>query len=188
MEYYNLIRRAVQLPPLNAEEEAFCHMASVGEVFDVIFPEELRVEAHEAARRIDYRTQILPMLTPEPGLLEALHWLRQWNVRLALCTNRTNSVNFLLRNFGLEEFFSPVKTAGNCLPKPNPQGLLEIIHEWKTTACQIAFIGDSQVDAEAAQRAGVPFWAFRNEELQAKLHFPDFFKFISWTTPLVERA
>ena len=126
------------------------------------------------------------MLTVEPGLLEALHWLQQWNVRLAIFTNRTNSVQSLLRYFGLESFFSPVMTAGNGPPKPHPAGLLSIVNEWGVHPCQIAFLGDSWVDEQAAKGAGVPFWAFRNEELDARLHFSDFFRMIGWITPLVE--
>ena len=149
---------------------------------------EARRRAVEAARQINYHEQILPLLTPEPGLPETLHWLRQWKVRMAIFTNRTNSVEKLLRWFGLEEFFFPLKTAGNCLPKPNPQGLNEIVTEWGTTPNQIAFLGDSKVDELAAEAAGVPFLAFRNENLQAKLHFPDFFTLISRLTPLVEQT
>ena len=186
IEYYNLIRRAVQLPPLSPEEEDFCHMATVEEIFTLIIPDHLRNRAAEAARQINYHEQILPLLSPEPGLPETLHWLRQWKVRMAIFTNRTNSVEKLLRWFGLEEFFFPLKTAGNCLPKPNPQGLNEIVAEWGTTANQIAFLGDSKVDELAAEAAGVPFLAFRNENLQAKLHFPDFFTLISRLTPFVE--
>ena len=187
MEYYNMIRRAVLLPHLSKEEEDFCHMASVEEVFALIIPAELQLKAKEAARQINYHEQILPLLSPEPGLLEALHWLKHWKVRMGICTNRTNSVDKLLRWFGLEEFFTPVKTAGNCIPKPSPQGLNEIVAEWGTTANQIAFLGDSKVDEQAAGAAGVPLWSFRNEDLRAKVHFPDFFAFISGLTPMVER-
>ncbi len=188
MEYYNLIRRAVQMPPLTRREEDYCHMASVEEAYDLIIPNDLRPKAMEAARRINYREQILPLLTPEPGLPEALHWLRQWKVRMAVFTNRTNTVDDLLRWFGLEEFFTPVKTAANSAPKPNPRGLLEIVDEWGTTPNQIAFLGDSLVDEQAAEAAGVPFWSFRNEDLRASLHFSDFFGLISRLTPLVERS
>ncbi len=188
IEYYNLIRRAVQLPPLSPEEEDFCHMATVEEIFTLIIPDHLRNKAAEAARQINYHEQILPLLSPEPGLPETLHWLRQWKVRMAIFTNRTNSVEKLLRWFGLEEFFFPLKTAGNCRPKPNPQGLNEIVAEWGTSANQIAFLGDSKVDELAAEAAGVPFLAFRNESLQAKLHFTDFFTLISRLTPFVEHA
>ncbi len=186
-EYYNLVRRAVHLPPLSPKEADYCHMATVDEALHVIIPPELYPMAAEAARNINYQELILPLLTPEPGLLEALHWLRQWGVPMAVSTNRTNSVEGLLRYFGLESFFSPVKTAGNCAPKPAPDGLLQIVEAWGVNHCEIAFIGDSKVDELAAERAGVPFWAFRNSRLAARLHVTDFYRLISWITPLVER-
>ena len=186
VEYYNLIRRAVQLPPMSVEEEEFCHMATVQEAIDLIIPPAYKKAAAKAQKMINYQEQIVPLLSIEPGLLELLHWLQQWNVRMAICTNRTNSVEALLRYFGLESFFSPVKTAGNSLPKPNPAGLMGILDEWGVSHCQIAFLGDSRVDEMAARGAQVPFWAFRNDSLSARLHFQDFFKLINWITPLVE--
>lgn len=186
MLYYNNIRKAVGLSELSREEEEFCHMASVQESIEAIIPENLRDAAYAASRQINYRESILPLLSLEPGVLEALHWLRQWNVRCAIFTNRSSSVDELLRFFGVESFFSPVKTAAGGRPKPYPDGLLEIIHEWRVTPQQIAFIGDSKVDALAAAAAQVSFWAFRSDALDARLHVPDFFSLINVLTPLVE--
>ena len=92
----------------------------------------------------------------------------------------------LLYFFSLESFFSPVKTAANTRPKPCPDGLAEILREWRLAPGQIAFIGDSKVDEMAARAAGVPFWAFRNPDLPADLHVQDFFGLIRRITPLVE--
>ncbi len=186
--YYNLIRSAVGLPPLSAEEEAFCHMSTVREALQRIIPENRRVAAEIACRQINYQERILPLLKPEPGLLEALHWLKQWDIRTALCTNRTNSVDALLRCFGLESFFWPVKTAANSEPKPNPMGLVEIMQAWGTDATRVAFLGDSGVDRQAAEAVDISFWAFRNETLKADLHVSDFFELITWLSPLVERT
>ncbi|MDL2291308.1 HAD family hydrolase, partial [Desulfovibrio sp. OttesenSCG-928-F20] len=186
MEFYNIIRRAVQLPPLSKEEEDYCQMATVVQALEHIIPPEYRQEADAACRRINYQDQILPLLSLEPGLLEMLHWLKNWQVKLAIFTNRTSSVDELLRYFGLESFFQPVATAALYPPKPNPDGLEAILREWDLNAREIAFIGDSRVDALAALAADVPFWAFRNETLDARLHIDSFFKLISWITPLVE--
>ena len=162
-------------------------MASVSEALEHIIPFALRGEAERVCGEINYQERILPMLVPEPGLLEALHWLKQWNIPMALCTNRTNSVEGLLRYFGLETFFFPIKTAGNSEPKPSPDGLMNILREWRAPSCRVAFLGDSKVDQQAAEAASVPFWAFRNKDLPAQMHFSDFFELITWITPLVER-
>lgn len=186
-KYYNLVRSALGMPPMSRAEEDFCHMASVHQALDHIVPAQRRDEADRICRDINYEEQILPMMVPEPGLLETLHWLKHWNVRMALCTNRTNSVEGLLHYFGLEGFFSPVKTAGNSKPKPYPDGLLEIVAQWRADPCHIAFLGDSMVDQQAALDGNIPFWAFRNKELSAQMYFSDFFELITWITPLVER-
>ena len=186
MKFYNLIRRAVHLPPLNAEEEEYCHMVSAPEAFIKIIPPELTAKAQLAMKQIDYQTQILPMLTPEPGLLEALHWLKSNDVKLGVFTNRSNSVSVLLHSFGLDQFFSPIKTAQSCKPKPHPQGLLEVIDEWKIPASQMAFLGDSLVDEQAAYSAGVPFWGFNNSLLNADLHISNYYEFINLLGTIME--
>lgn len=187
IEFYNCIRRAVHLPPLSPDEENFCHMASTKECLAHIIPPSLRKQAEEARRALDYHERIMPLLSPTPGLVEALSWLRSRKVLMGIFTNRANSVTDLLRHFGLEEFFSVIKTAENCMPKPHSDGLLEIAGEWRLERRRMAFIGDSRVDEEAAARAGISFWAFGNERLNATLHFNDFFTMISWIAPLVEQ-
>jgi phosphoglycolate phosphatase-like HAD superfamily hydrolase len=186
--YYNLIRKALHLPPLSWEEEEYCHMASVHESLARIIPPRQWEEAAAACRSIDYRKNILPLLRPEPGLRQALDRLGQWGMRMAVCTNRTDSVAELLGHFQLESFFDPIKTVDNSEAKPGSGGLLAIVREWKVFPRQIAFVGDSLVDQQAAAGGGIPFWSFRNRELTAQAHFADFSALIAWIAPLVERG
>lgn len=186
MAYYNSIRKAVDLPHLSPEEEDFCHMASVNEAIDAIIPRQLRPAAIEACRNINYMKEILPMLSLEPDLPETLNWLREKHIPCAVCTNRSTSVGELLRHFSLEGYFAPVKTAATGRPKPYPDGLLEILEDWRFSPAQIAFVGDSQVDQMAAEAAGVPFWAFRNPDLKADLYLTSFSKLRRCVSPLVE--
>jgi phosphoglycolate phosphatase-like HAD superfamily hydrolase len=185
--YYNLIREALHLPPLSGDEEEYCHMASTRESLDHIIPPGRREEAEKACLHINYRERILPLLGPEPGLFDALRQLRRWGIRMAICTNRSDSVTDLLRHFHLDAFFCPVKTVDNSDPKPSPGGLLSIVREWGVAPGQIAFVGDSLVDQQAAAGGGVPFWSFRSRDLSAQVHFTDFFALIAWCSPLVER-
>lgn len=186
MEYYNIIRRAVGLPPLTPEEEEYCHMASGEQSLAYIIPPEYREAANKPCKAINYRNRILPLLSVEPGLLEILHWLKLYDARLGVFTNLANAVEELLRYFSLESFFCPIMTAGICPPKPYPDGLLRIMGEWNLEPGEIAFLGDSKVDEQAAANAGVPFWAYRNPMLGAQLHFDGFFSMITLITPLVE--
>ncbi len=174
MAYYNAIRSAVSLPPMSLAEEDFCHMASAGEAYRHIIPPELMPLAMAAAHEIDYARSILPMLTPQEGLIEALYLLQSHELQLAILTNRTNTVEGLLHYFSLENFFWPIKTAQNSAPKPSPDGLLHILQDWHTEPEHVVFIGDSIVDKQAAEAAGVPFWAFGNPQLKADLHLTNY--------------
>ncbi|MDR2604861.1 MAG: HAD-IA family hydrolase [Desulfovibrio sp.] len=187
MEFYNMIREAVHLPPLSPEEEEYCHMASEAECMARIIPPAYREAAYEARAKISYTEQILPLLSLENGLTEALHWLDMWGVKLGIFTNRNKKVYDLLHYFGLEDTFLPVMTASDCPPKPCPDGLVQIAAQWGETPANIAFLGDSKVDEQAARGAGAAFWSFRNNALDAGLHVDDFFGMITMITPLVEK-
>jgi phosphoglycolate phosphatase-like HAD superfamily hydrolase len=187
MEFYNLIREAVRLPPLSPEEEEYCHMASEAECLDRIIPPACREAAYEARAKISYTEQILPLLSLENGLTEALHWLDMWGVKLGIFTNRSKKVCELLHYFGLEDTFDPVMTASDCPPKPCPDGLVQIAAQWGETPAGIVFLGDSKVDEQAAHGAGTAFWSFRNNTLDAGLHVDNFFDMITMITPLVEK-
>ncbi len=186
IDFYNLIRCRVNLPPLTPEEEIFCHMASAEQVLRGTIPLTLQEQALIVAEGINYQALFQSRLIPEEGLLEALYWLHSWEIPMAICTNRSNSAHSLLHGFGMEKFFPIIKTVHTCSPKPDPQGLLEIMQEWRFENSSVAFLGDSPTDAEAARAAGIPFWAFRNKSLQAEMHFSDFFEFIKGITPFVE--
>jgi HAD superfamily hydrolase (TIGR01509 family) len=55
-------------------------------------------------------------------------------------------------------------------PKPYPDALLKILDHFGIEAHQALYVGDSQVDAEAARAAEIPFVAFRNETLPTEYH------------------
>ena len=185
--YYNDLLKAFSCPPMTQAELDYVHMHNVYTSVRHIFrnyPEISQEEIDRVSAQTDY-TPYLRHMIMEPDLPAFLQDVQQVGFT-AIFTNRTNSVDGLLRYFGLESFFSPVMTAGNSQPKPHPGGLLSIISQWGVEPRQIAFLGDSRVDEQAAKGAGVPFWSFRNDELTARLHFSDFFKMITWITPLVE--
>lgn len=184
--YYNAIRKGVGLPPLTHEDIAYVHMSTVHAAFARLFPPPYDQAALEYSSLYDYKENIVPMLVPEHGILELLHWLQNWHIKIGMCTNRTNTVSDVLRYFSLEGFFWPVKTAANSFPKPRPEGLWEIIDDWKVPIDSVAFIGDSQVDEEAARAAGMNFWAFKNQNLNADLHIKDFFAMMEEIACLVE--
>ena len=182
VHYYNLLLHALGLPPMTSSQEDFIHMQTVGESLRHIVPASHLDKLPQARATIRYREHILPLLQPEPGLYELLGWLRSMGLKVAVHTNRTDSMEYVLDHFGMSEFFFPVMTAGKVLGKPHPEGLQVIMRTWGLPASEIVFIGDSRIDEETARAAGVPFWSYRSPSLLAKMHIADF-----WTLGQVLR-
>ena len=112
-----------------------------------------------------------------PGVRAALVTLRDFGHPLGICTNKPEATTrMILQAFDLEQFFISV-IGGDTLPvhKPDPAPLL--------SACaalggDCVFVGDSEVDAETAVRAGVPFVLFtqgyRRGPVEAAAQFADY--------------
>ena len=77
----------------------------------------------------------------------------------------------LLAEFGLSDYFDLVVTSFDVQhPKPHPDSLFKILDYFDIKSHQVLYVGDSQVDAEAAQAAKIQFVAFRNKALSTKYH------------------
>lgn len=98
---------------------------------------------------------------PFPGvqkLLEALN--ARPDVQLGMCTNKPDApTRMVLDAYGWSPMFGAV-IAGDALPerKPHPRPLLTAIE--RLGASNAVYVGDSEVDAETATAAGVPFVLF----------------------------
>lgn len=92
-----------------------------------------------------------------PGAREALDRLRAAGVPIGLCTNKPRAPLVpTLEAAGLADVFGVV-VAGDDLPlrKPDPAPLF---HCFRALGAETGiYVGDSEVDAETAKRAGVPF-------------------------------
>lgn len=116
-----------------------------------------------------------------PGVRDALDRLRSDGVPLALCTNKPDApLRSTLEAGGLVGVFDVV-VAGDTLPsrKPDPAPLWYIMEKLSAETC--VYVGDSEVDAETASRAGVPFVFFTEgirrspaSEIAHKVAFSDF--------------
>ncbi|MDR2503666.1 MAG: HAD family hydrolase [Deltaproteobacteria bacterium] len=178
--FYNRLRARWSLPPLTPEEEDFAHMATYEQALRHIFrglgEESVRhLLTGGAKKELDaYLDDYYSLLQAEEGLIPLLDRLRAESFGLGVCTNRLSPLEGFLARFKLEKYFSPVQTASNSQPKPSPDGLLQVLAAWGAKAGEVAYIGDSKVDEQAAAAAGVPFWAFKNPKLCAALHFDTF--------------
>jgi phosphoglycolate phosphatase len=99
----------------------------------------------------------------ENGFRETLEILMPM-VDLAVCTNRSTSMDTVLDSFGLTEFFGCVMTASKVInPKPHPEPLQKVLAYYGIAPAEALFVGDSEVDYLAATAAGVPFIAYKND-------------------------
>jgi phosphoglycolate phosphatase len=97
---------------------------------------------------------------PYPGALAALEVLAEAGHRLAICTNKPiRPTRSALAHFDLARLFGAV-IGGDSLAtrKPDPAPLLAAAGEAR--GGDAVFVGDSEVDAETAERAGLPFALF----------------------------
>lgn len=172
--YYNAIRARMGLGPMSPEQARFCHVHTVFDSIRHISPPGRYEEGLAARKEVDYFTEILPHLRPEPGLFPLLDALRGAGVRLAMHTNRTTTMDRVAEVFGLRIWFNPIMTAAIARPKPHPEGVHRILSFWGLPAREVAFIGDSAVDQATARNAGTAFWVYGGEPLTASLAIPDF--------------
>jgi beta-phosphoglucomutase-like phosphatase (HAD superfamily) len=172
--YYNILLERLGQGPMTGTQETYVHAHHVRESLAHIFPPELLERAEAARLGLDYR-DILPSLSLEEGLVEFVVAVRRAGMWAAINTNRSDTMELLLDHFGLRGFFAPVVTAATVArPKPDPEGILKILRAWDLAPGQVAYIGDTTLDEQAALAAGVRFWAFKNPDLRGELLVPDF--------------
>ena len=168
--YYNHILKHFGKPKLTPEQFAYAHQHTLKETMAYLFddPESIAT-AYDYRQTLDY-SEFIKLLKVEPDLVPLLKKMRP-KLKTAIATNRSDTMNRLLTEFGLAEYFDLVVTSIDILhPKPYPDALLKILDYFNIEPHQALYIGDSPVDAEAACRAKIPFVAYRNEMLPAKYH------------------
>lgn len=107
------------------------------------------------------------LTTVFPGALDMLVALKAEGYKIGLCTNKPGvPLAAVLEVLDLARWFNVI-IAGDTLPvrKPDPAPLRMAFDRMGAT--KGLYVGDSDVDAETAQRAGVPF-AFFTEGIRTK--------------------
>jgi phosphoglycolate phosphatase len=92
-----------------------------------------------------------------PGAFEVLSTLKADGHILALCTNKPElPARAVIRHMGLEPLFDAFMAGGMIdSRKPAPDMLLHTLHSFDDGPA--LYVGDSEIDAETARRAEVPF-------------------------------
>jgi phosphoglycolate phosphatase len=182
--FYNQILAHFKKGPLTEAQLTYVHSRTVYESLAYLFQEDNRLpEAERFWRTMDYGP-INKMLTLQPGLIDCLKDLHG-RFKTAIATNRTTTMDGLLRRFGLERYFDLVVTSLDVQnPKPHPEAIQKILSFFGLNSREACYIGDSAVDEETARRAGVLFIAYRNENLRADHYLSDFAELIPFLARL----
>ena len=168
--YYSHILQHFGRAAVTDEQFRFVHMHTVDESMACLFPDEKQLEAaHIFRKTMDYR-KYLRYLTVEPYLVSLVEKLRP-QIKTAIATNRTDTMDRLLAEFELDGYFDLVVTSSDVKrPKPHPDELLKILDHFDLVSHQVIYVGDSRLDELAAKAAGIPLVAYRNRELAAEYH------------------
>lgn len=93
-----------------------------------------------------------------PGGREVLDACQAKNIRIAICTNKLESLTLkLLKAMDLTDYFQTIIGSDTLSAmKPYPAGVLKILENAQVSPGDALFIGDSETDLGAARNAGVP--------------------------------
>ncbi len=163
--FYNQIMEYLGRPEIdrdNSDARRILHTYSFNDVMDYFFTEDVRrEEALRFAKTIRYR-DLMPYMRMEDGFVSALDQLKGYT-SLAICTNRATSMEMIIEDFGLTGYFEFVMTASQVThPKPHPEPLLKVLDFFKVKPEEALFIGDGEVDMQAARGAGIPFISYKS--------------------------
>lgn len=174
--YYNSLLHQFGRPEMDEDELSYVHMHNVVDSTNHIFrnyPDQDMVQVDLHRQQLDY-TPFLKYMTMEGDLIEFLETNRL-KYHLAISTNRTNTMEPLLKTFKLEHYFEKVMTASNATrPKPAPDALYEILDHYQCAVEEAIYIGDSAVDYEHTAACGMRLIAFKNDALPADYHVHSF--------------
>ncbi|VFR18074.1 Phosphoglycolate phosphatase [plant metagenome] len=157
----------VTAPGARLDPAALRHMLSQG--IDAMFALAARQSTQGGAQARQaqadmarhYGAHTLLDAQPYPGTSRLLHALADAGYRLALCTNRdrASTLALLARQDWLPRFALVHCLDDGLPPKPDPAAPTALLARLACAPAQALFVGDSHVDAQCADRAGISFAA-----------------------------
>lgn len=99
-----------------------------------------------------------------PGAAELLRGLHSQGVRLGIVSTKTGeTIEYIMDRYGLKDTLEFVIGSYDVTRhKPHPEGILKALDRMGVSKEEFLYCGDTVLDAEAAQRAGVDFAAVLN--------------------------
>jgi len=172
--YYNHILAHFGRRPMSAEESHYVHMNTARESVAYLFRNDPRFEEAEAYRRGLSYLPFISKMKMEPYLKSFLAYLKP-AYRTAIATNRSDTMNQVLEEHGLQKDFDLVVTSLDVArPKPAPDSLVKILGHFGVSPLEAIYIGDSEIDERTAKASGVPLVAYKNRTLSADYYVEGF--------------
>ena len=170
MTFYNQILNQFGMPDLTSKQFAYVHMHTIDASLRYLLDDEsLCKRAHAYREKIGY-SPFIKLMEIEPELKPLLKKLRP-KYKIAIATNRTNTMDSVLAEHNLESYFDLVVCARDVAhPKPHPDLLVKILTHFEIEPFQAVYIGDSELDEMASRAAGVFLIAYKNPHLSADYH------------------
>jgi HAD superfamily hydrolase (TIGR01549 family) len=170
MAYYNEILQHFGRPSLTPDQFKYCHSHTADQSIAYLFNDEKSFRAAQNYRKSMSYIPFLKYMVLEPYLKPLLEKLRP-RYKTAIATNRSNTMDRVLTEHGLEGYFDLVVSSNDVdRPKPYPDQLIKILEHFEVEAYNTLYVGDSELDEIAAKEAGVPFVAYQNRSLYANFH------------------
>ena len=179
--FYNLICATLGRSPLTEEELKHAHSHTVREAIQFLFRNDRDGEqkALVLLPQIDPQ-ETIAYLKIEPNLLPTLKILKGKGIIRAISTNRSTTMKPIMERFELRPYFDLVITALDVqYPKPHPESIEKIIQTFSLKKEETLFVGDSEIDSQAAGSAGVKFIAYKNKEIAADAFIEDHLAILS---------
>lgn len=174
--YYNHILAHFGKPMMDTEQSRYVHMNTANQSIAHLFSDDPRLEEAMAYRQKLTYLPFISRMQMEPYLKPFLECLRP-TYKTAIATNRSDTMNQVLVQHGLEEYFDLVVSSLDVKrPKPDPESLLKVLSHFGLSTHEAIYIGDSEIDELAAKAAGIPLVAYKNGDLLAAYyaeHFKD---------------
>jgi HAD superfamily hydrolase (TIGR01509 family) len=158
--FYNEVLRRLSEPPLGVPGEAACHRLASAQFLESLFAHrrDLLDRALVIANSLDY-TPFYELMTPREDLYDVLAALRK-RYRLAMATNRGKTASGVVSHFTLHPYLElTVGVLDVARPKPHPDMLDRCVSHFGLLAEEALYVGDQQIDADAARAAGLSFVA-----------------------------
>jgi phosphoglycolate phosphatase-like HAD superfamily hydrolase len=172
--YYNHILSQFGKPPMSSLQCDYVHMNTAERSVTYLFKNDPSLKDAIAYWREMSYLPFIPLMEMEPYLKRFLEYLRP-AYKTAISTNRSDTMNPVLKHHGLEGYFDLVVS---CLdvkdPKPHPESLIKILDYFGLSPQEAIYVGDSEIDEGAAMAAGIPLVAYKNPLIAAAYHVTHF--------------